>query len=255
MSATPPPKLALHGRTIVITRPVGTGASIAARVRALGGEPMLLPGLSLRAEPGVRPALREALKDDLLIFISPAAVRFAARAEPLRTRATVCAVGQGTARVLQRHRIEAIAPDQQQDSEGLLAHAQLKDLQGKRVALIGAPGGRGVLREQLAKRGAKLRELHVYRRAAPRLSRRHIDAVLALPSSAMVLLSSAEALANLHEQLPGDAWKVLCKATAVVSSERLADAARKAGFKHIRMADSAFSDDMLHAAAGTFTKA
>lgn len=253
MQATTFPIDAMRGRTVVITRPAGTGASIAARVRVLGGHPVLLPGLSLRAEPGMRTALREALRDDVLIFISPAAVRFAARAMPLETRATVLAVGQGTARVLRRHGIDALAPDQQQDSEGLLALGVLDDVRGKRVALIGAPGGRGVLREQLAARGARLRELHVYRRTAPRLSRRHVEAVLALPADAMVLLSSAEAMENLHQQLAGPAWDALSRTTAVVSSARLADAARAAGFARVRVADSAFSEDMLRAATVPFT--
>ncbi|MBA2079497.1 uroporphyrinogen III synthase, partial [Rhodanobacter sp. PCA2] len=39
---------ALHGRVVVITRPVGDGAALARRVRAAGGVPLLLPGLSLR---------------------------------------------------------------------------------------------------------------------------------------------------------------------------------------------------------------
>lgn len=251
MQATSLPPLSLHGRTVVITRPVGAGASVAAQVRALGGEPMLLPGLSLRAEPGVRAALREALRDDIIIFISPAAVRFAARAEPLVTRAEVFAVGQGTLRALRRHGIEATVPVQQQDSEGLLAHHALAELKGKRVALIGAPGGRGVLRDQLAARGARLRELHVYRRTAPRLSRRHIDAVLAMPADAMILISSAEALDNLHQQLPRDAWARLARAIAVVSSPRLAEAARAVGFGRIRTAPSAVAEDMLHVAAAT----
>jgi uroporphyrinogen-III synthase len=122
-------------------------------------------------------------------------------------------------------------------------------LRGRRVALVGAPGGRGVLREQLAARGARLRELHVYRRVPPRLDRRHLDALLQLPASARVLLSSTEALHNLHQRLPSPAWMRLCAATAVVSSERLAAAARAAGFQRIVTAASALSADLLDAAS------
>ena len=240
----------LAGRTVVITRPAGTAASLARQVRALGGEPLLLPGLSLRGAEDARAAagaLRAALRDELLVFTSPAAVRFATRLAPLRTRATVLAVGQGTARALRRHGIAALAPERQ-DSEGLLAHPSLRDLRGRRVALIGAPGGRGLLREQFAARGAQLRELHVYRRTAPRLTRRHLDAVAALPRSARVLLSSAEALDQLRTLLPPSAWSSLCAATAVASSERLAAAARAAGFARVRTAASAWAADLLNAA-------
>src|SRR6185312_13901921 len=222
---------ALRARVLVITRPVGTAAALSRRVRALGGVPLSLPGLALRAA------------DD------PAAVRHAAALVALRTRSTVLAVGQGTARALRRHGVkQPLCPDQQ-DSEGLLAHPALQALRDRRVALIGAPGGRGVLRRELAARGACLREVQVYRRVPPRLDRRHTAALQVLPRSARVLLSSQEALHNLCSLLPPPARQRLCAATAVVSSERLAAAARAAGFRRVVQAASALADDMLAAAA------
>ncbi len=241
----------LSGRIMVITRPAGTATALARRVRALGGVPLLLPGLALRgpADPVMASNdLRAALADQLLIFTSPAAVRHAAALLPLATTASVLAVGQGTARALRRHGVAKPLTPTRQDSEGVLEHVVLHDLKDRRVALIGAPGGRGVLREQLAARGAQLREVHVYRRAKPRLDRRHVNAVLQLPASAMVLLSSAEALQNLRDLLPLPAWTQLCTATAVASSERLAVAARAAGFTRTVLAASALSADLLDAA-------
>ncbi|WP_426270710.1 uroporphyrinogen-III synthase [Dyella kyungheensis] len=242
---------ALDGRTVVITRPAGTGSPLARRVRRLGGVPLLLPGLSLRASegPDTAASLRAALGDELLIFTSPAAVRFAARLASLRTQATVFAVGQGTARALARHGLQAVAPVQRQDSEGLLDQAALSELGGRRVALVGAPGGRGVLRSELVARGAQLREVHVYRRGTPRWQRRQLEQIRQLPAEARVLLSSAEALDNLRQGLPADAFARLCAAVAVVSSERLAEAAQGAGFKRVRVAASALSENLLAAAA------
>lgn len=242
---------ALHGRVVVITRPAGTSAALAGRVRACGGVPLLLPGLSLRGATdgtGLRAAMRAALGDDVLVFTSPAAVRFAAALAPLRTKATVLAVGQGTAQALRRHGVSAQAPSRQ-DSEGLLDLPAAQALRGRRVALVGAPGGRGVLREQLAARGARLREVQVYRRVPPRLDSRHVDAVLALPRSARVLLSSAEALQNLVDLLPLPALARLRATVAVTSSTRLAQAARTAGFARIVQAESALAADLLRAAA------
>jgi uroporphyrinogen-III synthase len=239
------------GRIVVITRPAGTASALARRVRALGGVPLLLPGLALRgvAEPAAaRRALLSVLQDEVLVFTSPAAVRYAAALAPLQTVATVLALGQGTARVLRRHGVHAPLAPMRQDSEGLLDHPALQDLHGRRVGLVGAAGGRGLLREQLIGRGARLHELHVYQRVRPRLDRRHVDAVLQLPSSAQVLWSSAEALRNLLQLLPAAAWTRLCAATAVVSSERLADVAGAAGFSRITRAASALSADLLAAA-------
>ncbi|MFA6229019.1 MAG: uroporphyrinogen-III synthase [Rhodanobacter sp.] len=242
----------LRGRMVVITRPAGTASALARNVRARGGQPLLLPGLSLRGVTDVvatRAALRLALGADLIIFSSPAAVRHAAALLPLRTTASVLAVGQGTAAALRRQGISEPLVPPRQDSEGLLRVAALRDLGGRDVALIGAAGGRGLLRQQLVERGARLREVHVYQRLPPRLDRRHVEPLLRLPATARVLLSSAEALQHLCRLLPAPALTRLCAATAVVSSERLAEAARQAGFVRITQASSALSDDLLRAAA------
>jgi uroporphyrinogen-III synthase len=241
----------LRGRIVVITRPAGTAAALSHQVRAGGGVPLLLPGLALRRvddEVEASDGLQAALADDVLIFSSPAAVRFAAALAPLRTLATVLAVGQGTARALRRHGIQTPLTPARQDSEGLLDHPALQGLQGRRIALVGAAGGRGLLREQLLSRGVQLRELHVYQRVAPRLDRRHVEPLLQLLPSALGLLSSAEALHNLSRILPPAALTRLLAATAVVSSERLASAARAAGFNRIALAASALSADLLGAA-------
>lgn len=241
----------LDGRIVVVTRPAGTGSPLARKVRRLGGEALLLPGLSLRAVDGPDTVadLRAALADEWLVFASPAAVRFAAQLAKLDTRATVLAVGKGTARALARHGVQALVPAGSQDSEGVLEHPALADIAGRRVALIGAPGGRGVLRDELARRGARLREVHVYRRGTPRWQRHQLDAVMRLPADARVLLSSAEALDNLRQGLPADVYARLCGAVLVASSERIAEAAREAGFPRVVVATSALSENLLAAAA------
>ena len=247
------PKERLRGRTVVITRPVGGGASLARKVRAQGGLPLLLPGLALRDAQDKAVARREwlaACAGEVLIFTSPAAVRYAVALAPPQTAARVLAVGQGTARALRRHGFDDVRAPSRQDSDGLLALAELRGLDGRAVALVGAPGGRGMLRTTLLARGAALREVHVYRRVPARLDRRHVDAVRRLPASALLLLSSAESWRNLASALPVDALRHLCTATAVVSSERLAGVAAAAGFARIRQAASALPDDLLAAAIG-----
>jgi uroporphyrinogen-III synthase len=239
--------------TVVITRPAGTAGPLSRRVRKLGGIPVSVPGLSLRATEdasAVDASLRSALLGDIVIFTSPAAVRFAADILPLATRGTVIAVGRGTARALRTaHLGDVRFPESSQDSEGVLGLPELASVEGRRVALIGAPGGRGLLREQLAARGAVLDEVHVYHRVAPRIDRRHIDPLLKLGRRSAVLLSSAESLDHLHRALIAPAWRRLMQAVAVVSSERLRDIARETGFERIVVARSAMPGDLLAAAA------
>lgn len=247
-----PPENALSGCAVVITRPAGTGTALARQVRMLGGMPVLLPGLSLRGADDPQQARVqwiEAQQDDVLIFTSPAAVRYALALSPwMHAQPHVIGVGKGTAAALHRHGIQALVPASRQDSEGVLELAPLREPAARRIALITAPGGRGLLQEQLVARGAIVREVYVYRRTAPRLDRRHNDAVAQLPATACVLISSGEALQNLAKCLSGEAWQHLCRMTAIVSSERIEQAARSAGFSHWYRAASAAQADLLVAA-------
>lgn len=235
----------LGGARIVITRPAGTAAPLARAVRDLGGEPILFPGTSLRPPadpPAARLALERALGCDVVVFTSPAAARFARRLAPLRSRAMVLAPGAGTRRALQRTGIaNALAPSRE-DSEGILDLDVLRDVGGRSVGIIGAAGGRGLLGSELAKRGAEIVHAHVYRRLPARLDQRHRDVLLqGGPHEPLyVLLSSAEALSNILAALADDARLALLAGTAVVSSARLADAARRAGFvRGLRAASTA----------------
>src|SRR5690348_837170 len=249
LMASPQP---LGGARIVITRPAGTGASLARKVRALGGNPILLPGSSLRPPAEVfaaRQALRAALACPVAIFTSPAAVRFASQLAPLRSRATVIAPGAGTKKALQRAGIGEARTPPREDSEGMLELEMLQDVAGGRIGIIGAAGGRGLLDEELRRRGADVVHAHVYRRLPARLDHRHRDTLLQNDARKplYVLLSSTEGLANLLAALPDDARRALLAGTAVASSARLERVAREAGFARGLRAPSARADDMLAA--------
>jgi uroporphyrinogen-III synthase len=241
----------LAGVRVAITRPVGAGSALARRVRALGGTPLLIPGSTLRAAGDVRVAretLKAALAADVVIFTSPAAVGYARQLAPLRSHACVLAPGAGTLRALRRAgHVDAMAPARE-DSEGLLALPPLQNVRGKRIGIIGAPGGRGLLARALSRRGARVTRAHVYRRLPARLDRRHVKALRHDAHKALyVLLSSTEALTHILAGLPDDASHALLAGRAVVSSERLAALARKAGFSHVLHARSVHAADMLGA--------
>lgn len=241
----------LTGKHVVLTRPVGQAATWARRVREYGGVPVSLPGLSLHGvvdETAARVALLQALTADIVLFTSPAAVQYAARLAPLTTAARVCAVGSATARALQRCHLADIAVPARQDSEGVLALPDMQALTDKSVALIGAAGGRGMLREALARRAVHFAEVHVYRRGPARLTSRHGNAARALDADDIVLVSSAESLANLQAVLPGDAWQRLVRCRLVVSSTRLYALASATGFGRIAVAEGPGSTAMLAAA-------
>ena len=246
------PQLPLRGAELILTRSAGTARGEVRRVRRLGGTPLLLPGtrIAAAADPAAaHAALTAALRMPICIFVSPAAVRAAAKLGAIRPgrRTRVVAVGAATARALRRHGVADVQTPVRADSEGLLA---LPSLQPPLtcVALVGAPGGRELLPQTLAARGARVLRAEVYRRLPARLDRRHHAALAIARAPRYVLLSSSEALHNLPRALPLAARARLLDATAITSSARLARAAHAAGFARVETAASALSADLVAAA-------
>jgi uroporphyrinogen-III synthase len=244
----------LAGACVILTRPVGSGASLRRKIAALGGRSLLLPGLSLHpsADPlRIASELQAATSDADWIFSSPAAVRFAFRLAPtlrIPSGAGVFAIGAGTKRALGRHGLAAITPEQRSDSEGMLALPQFACMTGRKVVLIGAPGGRDLIAPTLRERGANVLEISVYERRPARLTRSHFDPIQQAQSPLITLVSSGEALANLMRQLPDTLTARLRHQVVVVSSARLETLAHESGFEDVLNARSALPDDLLAAA-------
>jgi uroporphyrinogen-III synthase len=246
----------LAGASVVVTRPAGSGQALKQRIRALGGTALSLPGIALRADAGnaaaAKAALGAARTTDMAIFVSPAAVRFAFALRPgLRfARDTeVCAIGSATAKALARQNIRNILwPHEQANSEGLLALPQLQKLRGVHIVLIGAPGGRELLAQTLRTRRARVSHIHVYRRSPPRPTRPQLAALEQASPPLLTLLTSAEALENLRAVLPLHLFARLAAGELIVSSERLAAAARASLFSRVHIAPSALPRDLLETA-------
>lgn len=252
------PDLPLRGATLVLTRAAGSARSEAQRVRKLGGQPLLLPGTRVAPPDNpvqARTQLRAALRTPVCIFISPTAVRAAARLDTLHpaTRTRVLAVGASTAQALHRQGISHVETPQRADSEGLLALLALGPPPA-RVGLIGAPGGRSLLPDTLAARGALVVRAEVYRRLPARLDRRHLESLWRASDPAYVLLSSVESLQNLMHELPDTLRTRLLRAAVVASSVRVERAAHAAGFSRVLRAASAVSADMLDTACSAHAK-
>ena len=246
----------LAGASVVVTRPAGTGQALKRRIRALGGTALSLPGIALRADldnaAAAKAALGAARTTDMAIFVSPAAVRFAFALRPgLRfARDTeVCAIGSATAKALARHNIRNVLwPREQQTSEGVLALPQLQKLHRLNIVLIDAAGGRELLAQTLRTRRARVSHIHVYRRTPPRLTRPQLAALEQVSTPLLTMLTSADALENLRAVLPLHLFARLAAGELIVSSERLAAAARASLFSHVHIAASALPRDLLETA-------
>lgn len=197
-----------------------------------------------------REALRRALAAPRVVVTSPAAVRAAARLQPLcrLTDQAWFAVGTGTAAALRRAGIGQVFVPARMDSEGLLALPGLQQLHGSALGLVTAPGGRGVLAPALQARGARVVRADVYERVPVALAPRALAALRTLAAPAVLALSSDEALRRVLAVLPADLIATLRGATVVAASQRLADLARAHGFSgEVRVAGGPRPRDLLAA--------
>ncbi len=226
--------------TLVSLRPRGQHAAMRRTARALGGQLLALSPWALRArdDAGTRSALVHALQADRVVFTSPAAVHAAARLGTLASPhpGPWLAVGAGTAAALHAHGAEAVRAPERMDSEGLLGLPELAHLQGQSVALVTAPGGRGLIAPTLEARGARLQRVDVYGRTPLRPAPRALQRLRRQPAPWVLALSSAEALAWAVAELPADLMARLRGSPMVVASERLAGLAEAEGFARIHVA-------------------
>jgi len=232
---------ALAGRRVVVTRPAAQAEHMAALIRAAGGEPLLFPALEIfdAAQSPPLQALIDRLDSfDLAIFISSNAVEKALAL--VRARRTwppglrVAAVGRGSARELRCHGFaEVIVPGERFDSEGLLELPELNQLAGRRVVIFRGAGGRELLGDTLAARGATVEYAECYRRGRPEADPAPLLALCARRELAAFTVSSSEGLANLRDMLGDAGRECLTRTPLFAPHERIAAAARALGVQTV----------------------
>ena len=243
----------LAGVVVVVTRPAAQAARFAALVTAAGATPLLFPAIDI--EPVVLDAdarLRLVPDEyDWTIYTSANAVESSLHQLPRPRRTRVAAVGRATARALEEHGVAVTAvPRTTADSEGLLELECFADLRGLRVLILKGRGGRPLLREELARRGAEVVPGDVYerRRADARPEalqdlRRACDG-----AQVVVAATSADVLAALLELAPDDRCPRLRDAVLLVPGDRTAAAARAQGWRG-RIVVAASAEDAVMADA------
>lgn len=245
----------LEGRGVLVTRPAGQAETLCDLIRAAGGHPIPFPTLEIAPVTDPGPA-RDLLAQpwDLLVFVSRNAVTAALGLVPDPAEAgtwpqarRLAAVGRATAIALTAAgRAPDLVPAERFDSETLLALPGLSGIAGARALIVRGEGGRALMGEVLAQRGAEVHYAEVYRRVCPRidprdlLKRWHAEVHLLTATSDEVLL-------NLH-QILGSAGLPLALATPlVVISERTAQTALGLGYQGVRVAERAEDTAILEA--------
>ncbi len=250
----------LVGRTIVVTRPRAQAGGLAAAIRDAGGEAFIFPLLEIGPAPDPAP-LAEAVSRlgdyTLAVFISPNAVDYSVPAMlargPWPSGLTLAAVGQGTARALAVHGVHGtVVPSERFDSEALLELPELQAdrVAGRRVVIFRGDGGRELLGDTLAARGATVDRIPCYTRSAPatgaaplleRWRRGGIDAIT---------VSSSEGLRYLVDMLDDEGRRRLAETPVFVPHARIAENAAALGLRSVVLTGPA--DDGIRAGLCTY---
>ena len=175
---------------------------------------------------------------DAAIFVSPNAVvrglgALRARRE-LPSTLKVIAIGHGSAGELRRHGVASvIVPGGRSDSESLLDLQDLQAVTGRRIVIFRGEGGRGLLGDTLAARGATVEHAECYRRIKPQAD---VAPLLNSCSSGEVdafVATSSEGLRNLCGMVGVTGQSQLAEIALFVPHLRIASTARELGLNSV----------------------
>ncbi len=218
----------LGGVGVLVTRPVDQTGSLVVAIKEIGGAPCLFPGVKIveveRAE--ILSVLTQLVAVDMLIFVSPTAVRVAmkpiAGMSNLLDGVQVAAVGQSTAAELKKNGVhEIITPDNGSGSDALAACAALQDIAGRSVLVVRGESGSEALASMLRQRGAQVTFLECYRRTLPDSRFADIEPLLRDGRIAAWTATSGEILDNLFT-IAGDQCGLLQKTPLFVNHPHVA---------------------------------
>ena len=231
----------LAGLGILVTRPTHQAEHLTNLIKKAGGEPILFPALEIVDIPDLQPLtglIGRLDVFDLAIFISPNAVNKALNLVRARRKLPpslkIAAIGKGSTQMLAQFGIkDVIAPKQPYDSEALLDLPELQGVANQRIVIFRGDGGRELLGDVLAQRGAHVEYAECYRRQKPQVDNGKLLYLWARNELHAITITSSEVLRNLFDLVGklGQQW--LKKTPVFVPHERIAQAARELGLQQV----------------------
>lgn len=255
----------LLGRRIILTRPIAQTGDFEARVRALGGEPVVAPAIAIAPPDSwtiADAALRRVGTYDWVVFTSANALRavveradtIAVPRDELRAR-HLAVVGPSTAAAVEAAlRLPDFAPTV--NTSEVLAQ-ELADVENARILLPRGDLAGDALPDTLRARGAFVDEIVVYRTVPgpgiPEIvwgvRESAVDALLFASASAVHFVADA-LCADAAIARPRSRWPV-----AVCLGPVTADAARESGFQSVIVADGTTQRELIYKVVVWFAQA
>ncbi|MFC1749321.1 uroporphyrinogen-III synthase [Pseudomonadota bacterium] len=231
--------LALHGVTVVVTRPAKQATGLCQLIEQQGGTAICFPSLEIKEPDHPEKAalrLQQLEQFDTVIFVSRNAVAWSAHhiGGKLPTQIQLVAVGKSTGEALRKQwQHPIISPKKGSNSEAILALPEMQNVSGQHILIVRGQGGRELLAEQLSQRGAQVEYAEVYKRNRPNVSLSSLQASVGID---LISATSNEILQNLYDMAREEKgtqtrdW--LLAQPLVVISQRTADLSTKLGFTY-----------------------
>ncbi len=252
----------LKGQRILVTRPQHQNRACCEWVESFGGQAIAFPLIEIASVKQTDPAysqIKHCLLDlDLyqkVIFVSPNAARIGTdwidHFWPQRPVGIEwIGIGQQTVDTLDSLGFKAWCSAEGYDSETLLSHPAMQQVDEQRILIIRGDGGRDLMRDTFVARGAKVDYCTVYYRRRPSYSEEQVKLQLLNELPSALLITSGEGLTNLQKivsAVSAHRFKTLYNTLLVVPSERIATLARELGFQRVTVATGPDDKSMVRA--------
>jgi uroporphyrinogen-III synthase len=245
--------MTLEGLRVLVTRPAHQAENLCRLISTQGGVAVRFPTLAI-VEPDNLAAVQSTLQhlNDFtwMIFTSSNAVNFALKANSgkiaeFKAR-QIAAIGKATADALKLAGLSIQAlPEQNYNSEALLALPAMQNVQGQKMLIVRGEGGREELANTLRARGADVCYLNVYKRTIPNSCNNDVSLLLEQQQLDIITATSVETLQNLLIMLDTKYHSQLFALPLIVVSDRIKQVANEMGFKRIAVARSPSDEAIL----------
>lgn len=229
----------LVGMRVLITRPFRQSKHLVKMITQEGGKAIYFPVMEIRRIERNLRANISLVDADIIIFVSRNAVDlfFSDSDCRLPISAFIIAIGKGTAAILQQYGVSNVLHPSQGagGSEGVLMLPELEQVTDKRIIIIRGRGGRELLADTLAARGAKIIHIEVYERILPVPT---VEQYMQAPTARILVCTSVTGVINLSWLLRNNIEIMLVK-PLIVLSKRIKQHALSLGFKEVVVSVSA----------------
>jgi uroporphyrinogen-III synthase len=165
------------------------------------------------------------------------------------TQLSYYAIGRTTALALHTAScLHVTYPPMGETSEMLLSLPDLQNVSGKKALLLRGNGGRELLGQSLAERGASVTFCECYQRSPVYYNGSEQSADWQRAGVDILVITSGEMLQQIYTLVPDyyrSSWLLRCR--LIVVSDRIATLAAQMGWSDIRVAENADNDALIRA--------